>query len=191
VIDVNRLPASLRERDGIPPTSGLQEWTPAGGELLLAGEALLEPDGLNFKMKFHLFDLVEQKHIVGKTVRRPLTNPSLGSPQNGGRNRSSTHRGEGGSQYQDRLCVLQGTGKEIFISDFDGSNVKQITQNRSSTFRRPGLRMVKRIAFTSYLRRNPDLYLIDLDGKNFQLFSRYPRTERLSLLVPRRGKRSP
>jgi Tol biopolymer transport system component len=66
VIDVPHLPPSLREREGIPNTSSLQEWIPAGGEILLAGETLLESDGLNFKLKFHLFDLVEQRHIVGK-----------------------------------------------------------------------------------------------------------------------------
>ncbi len=174
VIDVGRLPASLRERDGIPSASALQEWTPAGGEILLAGETLLEPDGLNFKMKFHLFDLVEQKHIVGKQYEGP--SQTL---------RSAVHRmadeivlqitGEKGvHNTKIAYALLQGTGKEICISDFDGSNVKQITQNRSINLSPTWAPDGRRIAFTSYLRRNPDLYLIDVDGKNPQLFSRYP-----------------
>jgi TolB protein len=66
------------------------------------------------------------------------------------------------------------TGKEIFIADFDGANVKQITQNQSINLSPTWVPDGKKIAFTSYLRRNPDLYLIDVEGKNQQLFSRYP-----------------
>ncbi|HVP78064.1 MAG TPA: Tol-Pal system beta propeller repeat protein TolB [Thermodesulfobacteriota bacterium] len=174
VIDVNRLPPPLQERDGIPSASALQEWTPAGGEILLAGETLLEPNGLTFNMKFHLFDLVEQKHIVGKQYEGHLQTL-----------RSAVHRmadeivlqitGEKGV-HNTRIAyvLLQGPGKEICIADFDGANVKQITQNKSINLSPAWAPEGKRIAFTSYLRRNPDLYLIDVDGKNVQLFSRYP-----------------
>ncbi len=47
---------------------------PAGGEILLAGETALESEGLNVKLKFHLFDLVEQKHLVGKQYEGPIQN---------------------------------------------------------------------------------------------------------------------
>src|SRR5512137_701032 len=42
VIDVAHLPPPLREREGVPTTVSLQEWIPAGGEILLGGETLLE-----------------------------------------------------------------------------------------------------------------------------------------------------
>ena len=174
VIDVDHLPPSLREKEGIPGASSLQEWIPAGGEILLAGETLLEPDGLNFKLKFHLFDLVEQRHIVGKQYEGPL--PTL---------RSAVHRmtdeivlqitGEKGvHNTKIAYAIQQGAGKEICIADFDGANVKQITENRSINLSPSWTPEGKKIAFTSYLRRNPDLYLIDEDGKNLQPLSRYP-----------------
>jgi TolB protein len=174
VIDAPRLPLSLREKEGIPNMSSLQEWIPAGGEILLAGEALLEPDGLNFKLKFHLFDLVEQKHIAGKQYEGPLQTL-----------RSAVHRmadevvlqitGERGvHNTKIAYVVSQGANKEIFIADFDGANVRQITQNRSINLSPAWPPDNKRIAVTSYLKRNPDLYLIDVDGKNLQRFSYYP-----------------
>jgi TolB protein len=174
VMNYNHLPPSLQEKEGIPNMSSLQEWVSVGGEILLAGETLLEPDGHNFKLKFHLFDLLEQSHIVGKQYEGPL--PTL---------RSAVHRmadevllqitGEKGV-YNTKIAytVLQGASKEIYIADFDGANVKQITRNQSINVSPAWAPDGKRIAFTSYLKRNPDLYLIDLDGRNLQRFSRYP-----------------
>jgi TolB protein len=174
VMDYNHLPPSLQEKEGIPSMSSLQEWASAGGEILLAAETLLEPDGLNFKLQFHLFDLVEQSHIVGKQYEGPVQTL-----------RSAVHRmadevilqitGEKGvHNTKIAYAVLQGAGKEIYIADFDGANVKQITRNQSINVSPAWAPDGKRIAFTSYLRRNPDLYLIDLDGKNLRLFSHYP-----------------
>jgi TolB protein len=174
VIDVHHLPPSLREKEGIPDTSSLQEWIPAGGEILLTAETLLESNSLNFKLKFHLFDLVEQRHVVGKQYEGPLQTL-----------RSAVHRiadevvlqitGEKGvHNTKITYVVSQGASKEIFIADFDGANIKQITQNQSLNLSPAWSPDGKKIAFTSYLKRNPDLYLIDTDGKNLQRLSRYP-----------------
>ena len=174
VIDVHHLPPSLQGKEGIPNTPFLQEWISAGGEILLAGEALMDTNSLNFKLKFHLVDLVEQKHIVGKQYEGPLQIL-----------RSAIHRiadevtlqitGEKGvHNTKITFAVRQGVGKEIFIADFDGASVKQITQNQSINLSPVWFPDGKKIAFTSYLKRNPDLYLIDVDGKNLQRFSYHP-----------------
>jgi len=174
VIDVQHLPSSLRDKEGIPNTSSLQEWIPAGGEILLAGETQTASNGLDFKLTFHLFDLVEQKHIVGKQYEGPLQTL-----------RYAVHRmadevvlqitGEKGvHNTKIAYTMVQGAGKEIYVADFDGANVKQITQNQSINISPAWAPDGKRIAFTSYLRRNPDLYLADVDGKNVQRLSGYP-----------------
>jgi TolB protein len=175
VIDVSHLPSFLQGREGIPNISSLKEWDPVGGEVLLAGETLLESNGLRLRLKFHLFDLVEQKHLVGKQYEGTLQ--AL---------RTMVHRiadetilqmtGERGV-HTTKLAytVLQETGKkEIFISDFDGANIKQITQNQSLNLSPVWSPDGRKIAFTSYLKRNPDLYLIDPDGRNQYRLSYYP-----------------
>jgi len=174
VIDYPRFPPSLKEKEGIPTNHSLQEWTSAGGEILLAGETSLESGGQNLLLKFHLFDLVEQKHIIGKQYE--------GHPQ---ALRKMVHRmadevvlqltGERGVHNTKFAYVaFAGGNKEIFIADFDGANVKQITQNRSINLSPVWSPDGKKIVFTSYLRRNPDLYLIDTDGQNLQRFTSYP-----------------
>jgi TolB protein len=174
VIDYSQLPPSLRDREGIPNTLVLREWASSGGEILLAGEVALKPDGLGLVLTCHLMDLIEQRHLFGKRYEGHLQNF-----------RSMVRRiadevvlhltGERGvHSTKIAYAVQQGTGKEIFTTDFDGANVKQITHNQSINISPVWTPNGEQIIFTSYLKRNPDLYAIDLEGKNLRRFSFYP-----------------
>ncbi len=174
VIDHSLLPSYLKDKEGIPGMLSIHEWTGAGGEILLAGETFLSGDGLHLRLKFHLIDLVEQKHLVGKQFEGPLQNF-----------RNMVHRvvdevilhltGERGVHTTKIAYVVrQGEGREIWVVDFDGANPKSITQNQSINLSPSWTPDGQRIAFTSYLKRNPDLYLVDLNGKNLQRFSASP-----------------
>ena len=174
VIDHTLLPSYLKEKEGIPSMLSIREWTSSGGEILLAGEATLDGDGLNLKLKFHLVDLVEQKHLTGKQFDGQLQNF-----------RNMVHRisdetilhltGEKGIHNTKIAYVIrQGESREISVADFDGANVRQITQNQSINLSPIWTPDGQKIAFTSYLKRNPDLYLIDLNGRNLQRFSSHP-----------------
>jgi TolB protein len=174
VIDYNSLPPHLQKKEGVPNVLSLQEWMPAGGEILLCGETSLEAEGLSLKLTFHLFDLVEQKHLVGKQYEGHLQTL-----------RAMAHRiadevilqitGERGilSTKIAYSASLSGN-KEIFLSDVDGTNVRQITRNQSINISPVWTPDNKRIAFTSYLKRNPDLYLVDLNGNNPVRFVSHP-----------------
>jgi TolB protein len=174
VIGTRNLPASLQQKEGIPDQLLLHEWQSTGGEILVAGEAFFDPQARSVRLKFHLFDLVEGKHLAGKQYEGSLSLL-----------RYLVHRmadetilhltGERGVHTTKiAYTVAQGKGKEIFVADFDGADVKQITQNQSINISPAWTPDNKRIAFTSYLKRNPDLYLIDLNGTNPLRFSSSP-----------------
>ena len=174
VIDYNRLPDPLKAKTGISTDGSLAEWESAGGEILLVGETAWKPGDPIVKLKFHLFDLVEQKHIVGKQYEAP--------PQ---ALRKMVHRmadevvlqltGERGvHSTKIAFASARGDGKEISVCDFDGAEMKQITQNRSINLSPAWSPDGKKIVFTSYLRRNPDLYLIAPDGQSFRRLTSYP-----------------
>ncbi len=174
VIEHSALPPHLKEKEGIPDMASIKEWASLGGEILLVGEAALEGNGLNLRLNFHLFDLVEQKQITGRKMEGQLQLL-----------RTMVHRiadetilhltGEKGVHTTKiAFVVRQGESREIFVADFDGANVRPITQNQSINISPAWTPDGQRIAFTSYLKRNPDLYLIGLDGKNLERLSSYP-----------------
>ena len=174
VIGHSALPVHLKEKEGIPNRLSIQEWASSGGEILLAGEATLEGNGLNLRLKFHLIDLVEQKHLGGNQYDGMLQN--LRNMVHLIADETVLHlTGEKGVHSSKMAYVVrQGESREIFISDFDGANMRPITQNQSINISPAWTPDGRKIAFTSYLKRNPDLYLIDLEGKNLQRFSSHP-----------------
>jgi TolB protein len=175
VIRYQGLPFYLQEKEGIPNPLVLQEWMPAGAEVLLAGEASLTPEGLSIRLKFHLYDLVEQKHLVGKQYEGHLQALRLMVHRMADEVIQQITGEKGVNTTKIAYTALQaGEGKEVFVSDFDGAEVRQITKNQSINLSPGWTPDGKRIAFTSYLKRNPDLYLIDADGRNPERFLSAP-----------------
>jgi TolB protein len=175
VTDYEGLPASLQRKEGIPERASLQEWMPAGGEFLLAGESTFESDGLKVRLRFGLFDLVDQKVLGERSYEGPFQNL-----------REMVHRmadevifrltNERGVNNTKMAYVFQqpGGGKEIFVCDFDGAGAKPVTHHQGINISPAWMPDGRRIGFTSYLKRNPDLYVVDLDGKNLQRLSERP-----------------
>ena len=100
--------------------------------------------GLDFKLTFHLFDLVDQKHLVGKQYEGPLQTV-----------RSAVHRmadevvfqitGRGGFKIRrspTRFARGRARRSSLPISTVQTSNSSPKTS--PLTYRRPGLRMVKK-----------------------------------------------
>lgn len=56
--------------------------------------------------------------------------------------------------------------KEVYIIDYDGYNLKQLTYDKSINIYPRVSPDGKKIIYTSYKDRNPDLYIMDIDGKN-------------------------
>lgn len=131
-------------------------WTAAGFELLVRGEYSVKGD--NLTVEYRLFDVVNQKMM---TARRYL-----------GRTKDLRYfahafadeimlalTGEKGCFTTHIAYVSSQTGnKEIVIMDWDGHNLLQLTRNGSINLNPDFSPDGREILFTSYKRRNPDLY---------------------------------
>jgi TolB protein len=174
IIDAEHLPAALQKREGIPTTMVFPEWISSKGEILLAGDVSLDNDGQSIKVRFHLYDLIEQKHLVGRQYDGNVQSLRIMAHRISDEVILQLTGEKGVANTRIAYAMAQGEGKEIFLADFDGANVRQITRNQSINISPVWSPDGKKIAFTSYQHRNPDLFMTDAEGKNAQRFSSAP-----------------
>jgi TolB protein len=135
-------------------------WANIGAEALVLGEVAYKDRSLTLEAR--LYDVVKKELIVGKRYIGEITDLSR-----------MVHRfadevifaltGEQGIFQTKIVYVSTAAGnKEIFLMDFDGRNVNQITRHQSICLSPRFSPDGKKIAFTSYKAGNPDLYVRDL-----------------------------
>ena len=154
--------AFLEENDpSLPPGNiRLKDWSVIGAELLVIGE--YTSIGQSVQVDIRLFDVFWGRQIMGKRV--------LGSAK---AYRALMHRlaneiiyaltGYRGMFLSRLAFVSTSTGhKEIFLSDYDGRNVQQITSDKSIALFPRWSPTGDRIVYTSYKDGGPMLYLKDM-----------------------------
>jgi len=143
----------------------LWAWHQVGAQWLIKTEySVISGDKLS--LVFRLYDTVSEKFLLGK--RYFISEKKL--------MRKVVHR------YADEL-VLQLTGKrgvaetkiaflshhdkgaEIYVADFDGENLKQITNDKTLNLTPTWSPNGRWLVYTSYAENNPDLIMIDNLGK--------------------------
>ena len=145
-----------------------KDWSVVGAEGLVKGGIILK--GNDLIVEIRLFDVILERTIiaqryVGKAedVRRIMhrfANDVIESLT-----------GEKGIFDTKLLFVSDAAGnKEIYLSDYDGYNVKQVTHNRSINISPYGSPDGRSILYTSYKEGQPYIYLFELySGKEFRI----------------------
>ena len=137
-----------------------KNWRTSGAEALVKGRFKIEGERLVVEVK--LFDTVKERRLIGKRYTGRTANP-----------RRIAHRfaddlmeeltGRRGIFSTKLLFVSDRTGnKEIYISDYDGKNVRQITRNGSINLSPRWSPDGKKILYTSYKKGWPCLHMLDL-----------------------------
>ncbi len=144
-------------------TINFQNWTTVGAELLITGGLRME--GGQLVSELRLFDTFKSKLLVGKRYRGRVED-----------RREVVKRfcaevlqvltGQPGFFNSQMAFVSNGTGnKEIFKSDFDGKNVRQLTKKRSITSFPAWSSNGRYLAFTSFDRGPVQVVIQDLKTK--------------------------
>jgi TolB protein len=134
-----------------------KNWTVLGAELLITSGVVVQEGILHIELR--LFDTFQQKMLVGKKY--------TGTPED---LRKIMLRfagevifnltGNRGIFDSNIAFVSTGTGKkEIYICDFDGHDVRRFTNHNSITLFPAWSGDGQWIAYTSYVRGKPDLYI--------------------------------
>jgi TolB protein len=153
-------------------TTDFQPWANLGAEALVTGVLTYKNGSLMLEAR--LYDVVNKEMIVGKRYTGEVTDLSR-----------MVHRfadeivfaitGEQGF-FQTRIIFVSTTGgsKELFLMDWDGRNVTQITRQKSIILSPRVSPDGTKVAFTSYKMGNPDLYVKDLRTGEEKRVSHYP-----------------
>lgn len=154
---------TAEKRDAAPLPGGLAlaaieygPWLTSGFDLLIRGEYVLR--GTDLTIEFRLYDVAAKKLLTAKRF--------LGREKDLRRYVHSFSdevlrvlTGEKGSFSSKLLFVSNQSGnKELYLMDWDGHNLQQLTANRSINLSPDISPDGLDIIFTSYKRGNPDLY---------------------------------
>jgi len=149
-----------------------QAWVNLGAEALALGKITYREGSLILEAR--LYDVVKKELVVGKRYIGEVTDLSR-----------MVHRfadeivfaitGEEGF-FQTKIVFVSrvGENKELFLMDFDGRNVQQITRHKSICLSPRVSPDGTRVAFTSYKMGNPDLFIKDLRTGEERRVASYP-----------------
>ena len=136
------------------------DWTSIGAELLVTGGVLVKGNFLEIELR--LYDTFKEKLLVGKRYKGGISDQ-----------RRIIRRfcsdviysltGNRGIFDTEIAFVSTSSGtKEIYICEFDGYNIRRVTHNNSITLNPAWSSDGQWIAYTSYAKGRPDLYIKNL-----------------------------
>ncbi len=145
------------------PDINFPNWTTIGSEMLITSYAIVQDELI--EVEFRLFDTVKGQLLIGKKYKgwtRDLKKIVLRFCS------EIIHylTGDWGI-FESRIAFISnGTGnKEVWICDFDGSNPRAVTHSGSITLNPAWSSDGNWLAYTSYERGRPDLYIRSLGGQ--------------------------
>jgi len=140
------------------------EWVSLGAETLVKGHINMEEGKINIECS--LYDIKRGEQIIGykysgeRIAFRQMIHKFSDE---------ITYRftGEKGVATTMLTFISKATGnKEVYISDYDGNNIRKVTDDKSISLFPKWSPDGKNIIYTTFRYKNPDLYLINVaDGK--------------------------
>lgn len=143
--------------------SDAAKWAALGSNVVMAASVRSRSDG-SVDVAVKLYDTNSTKEVLDFNKRK-----SRGDLRGLGHEISDEvvkyFTGQPGIFSSKITFVNDATGrKELYIADYDGKNVKRLTNDNSIVILPRISPDGKKMVFTSYLSGNPDLYLINTDG---------------------------
>jgi TolB protein len=162
LIENHQLLREASRADAQASDIAFKEWADLGAQALVKGT--FSQDGRDLIVECRVFDVGGQSMITGKRYRGPAEAVA-----------SMMHRcadeimirftGEPGIAQTKIAFVSRRNGnKELFVMDQDGSNIRQLTNDRSIILSPAWSPDGREIAVTSYRDRNPDVVAVGLNG---------------------------
>jgi TolB protein len=155
-----------------------RSWRQMGAQWLIKTEYSVLGNGKGQSFTFRLYDVVNKRFLLGKRYKasRDLFRKTLHRFADEVVMQLTGKRGIAETQIafiQKEKCGTE-LCNEIYLIDFDGHNLKQLTHDNTLNLSPAWSPDGKWIIYTSYAARNPDLIMIDSEGGRRQTLHRLP-----------------
>ncbi|MFP4193359.1 MAG: Tol-Pal system beta propeller repeat protein TolB [Desulfobacterales bacterium] len=148
-----------------------KNWRDIGAELLITGGVRRKSGVL--QMEFRLFDPFREEMLMGKRYtgssadQRRMVLKFCGEVIN----RLTGKTG----LFQSQIAFIgeEDKGKAVYVCDFDGSNVRRITEPQEIVVSPAWSPDGQSVAYTAYLNEHPNIYVYDLESGLQEIFADY------------------
>ena len=151
-----------------------RNWRQVGAQWLIKTEYRLTAKGQGQIFTFRLYDAVSKRFLLGKRYKasRDLLRKTIHRFADEVVMQLTGKRGI--AETEIAFLNQEKSGKEIYLIDFDGHNLRRLTHDNTVNLSPAWSPDAKWIIYTSYAARNPDLIMIDANGKKKQTLHRLP-----------------
>ena len=151
-----------------PEDIDFRDWTAIGAETLIKGGFRVEGEQLEIEAR--LFVVVQGAMAVGKKYTVKLDDYRQVSHNFANEVLKSLSGESGIFDTQIAFISSRRGNKEIFVMDYDGFNVRQLTRNGSTNLKPAWSPDGARLSFTSFQQGQPSLYMLELAQAKVQSF---------------------
>ncbi len=157
--------SELEKSEALTERVNYAAWGQLGAQWLIKGQYEKSVSGEKYKFVFRLYDVVNEQFLVGKRYqgKKSFMRKIMHRFADEVMEQLTGKRGVA----ETRLAFLTRTrdGKEMYAVDFDGANVQKLTDEKSVILSPDWSPDGRFIVYTSYKEHNPDLILLDPDGR--------------------------
>jgi TolB protein len=155
---------------GGPEATTFSDWTVIGTEGLIKGQVTV--DGRSIQAQLYLIDVQKQSVVLAKEYEGETSQAKMIAHRfaNEVMKYYTGVAGVFGSQIAFSSRV--GRFKELFVMDMDGSNIRQLTNERGLALSSAWSPSGKKLVYTSYRNRVPDLFVVDVDSRETRQITR-------------------
>lgn len=157
-----------------PDKIAFSDWSIIGAEALVHGEIQMVNPDKTMRVQMYLYNVLQQKAVVAKQYDASLAD--IGRVAHRFANEIVRYfTGEPGI-FGTKIVYVSKVGrfKELFITDLDGSNIKQLTRDVGLAVSPSWSSAGDSIVYTSYRTKRPELYTMSPDGSHVRQITNSP-----------------
>lgn len=151
-------------RCGAPENIAYTDWSILGTEGVVRGKVNF--DGEFVKVQLYLHDVGKQQIVLGKEYQGDVSQISKIAHKFSNEILKFFTGESGPFGTQIAFSSKVGRFKELFVMDMDGSNIRQLTNDRSLSISSSWDPSGKKLVFTSFRGRQPDLFVMDVASRS-------------------------